>query len=213
MLARKKLTRSRKLIIKITCFLLILAVSLFCLFEFKARDLVHNLIDNELEIHAMNAIDKAVLEVLEETPVEYSSIIVLNSSENGTVNSLQTDTLAVNKLKSQLSMAITENIRQEQRTKVGIPAGAFTGLVLLSELGPDIYVTLRMGGSVTTTIKSDFISAGINQTIHRVYLVVDADVSLTCPIIFYETQFTTEYELCQTVIVGNTPQFFADVSR
>lgn len=182
---------------------------MFCLFEFKARDLVHNLVDNELEIHAMNAIDEAVLQVLEETPVDYSSIVITNTDNSGAVNSLQTDTLAINKLKSRLSMEITDKIRQDHKTRVGIPAGAFTGLVLLSTFGPDIYVTLLLGGSVTTTIKSEFTSAGINQTIHRVYLEVDADVSLTCPIIFYETQFVTVYELCHTVIVGSTPNFFA----
>lgn len=210
MLYRKKRSKFKLIVIKVLCLLVILSVSIFCLFEFKARDLVHNLVDNELEIHAMNAIDEAVLEILEEKPVDYSSIIIQNTDADGTVNSLSTDTIAINKLKSRLSLEITEKIRQEKKARVGIPAGAFTGLVLLSNLGPDIYTTLTLGGSVTTTIKSDFTSAGINQTIHRVYLQVDADVSLTCPIIFYETQFVTEYDLCHTVIVGSTPQFFAD---
>ncbi len=211
MLVHRKLTRRKKLIIRITCLLLLLSIGMFCLFEFKARDLVHNLVDNELEIHAMNAIDEAVIQVLEAQPVDYSSIIITNTNDSGAVNSLQTDTLAVNKLKSRLSLEITDKIRQEYKTRVGIPAGAFTGMVLLSNIGPDIYVTLLLGGSVTTSIKSEFTSAGINQTIHRVYLEVDADVSLTCPIIYYETQFVTVYELCHTVIVGNTPQFFAGI--
>ncbi len=213
MLAPKKLSKLRRNLIVILSVMLVIAVGFFCLFEYKARDLVHNLVDNELEILAMNAIDEAVLSVLEETSVDYNSIIITNANSNGNVNSLQTDTLAVNKLKSKLSLQITENIRQEQRTKVGIPAGAFTGLVLLSDFGPDIYVNLTLGGSVTTTIKSEFSSAGINQTIHRIYLEVDADVSLTCPIIYYETQFVTEYELCNTVIVGNTPNFFANTGQ
>ncbi len=213
MLAHKKLSKRKRMIIKITSLLLIMAIGVFCLFEFKSRDLVHNLVDNELEILAMNAIDEAVLQVLEETEIDYNSIIITNTNGDGAVNSLQTDTLAVNKLKSKLSLEITDRIRKEQKTRVGIPAGAFTGLVLLSNIGPDIFVTLSLGGSVVTTIKSEFTSAGINQTIHRVYLEVDADVSLTCPIIFYETQFITVYELCHTVIVGNTPQLFANVSQ
>ena len=210
MLYKKKFSKRKIKFFRFLVLFLILSISFFCLFEFKARDLVHNLIDNELEIHAMNAIDKAVLEILEEKPVDYSAIIIQNTGSDGTINSLSTDTIAINKLKSRLSMEITDKIRQERKVRVGIPAGAFTGLVLLSDFGPDIFVTLSLGGSVTTTIKSDFTSAGINQTIHRVYLQVDADVSLTCPIIFYETQFITEYELCHTVIVGNTPQFFAE---
>ena len=210
MLARKKHSKLRKRMIVLITILLIISVLFFCLFEYKARDLIHNLVDNELEIQAMNAIDEAVLSVLEETHIDYNTIINTNLSETGSINSLQTDTLAVNKLKSELSLKITDNIRQEKKTRVGLPAGAFTGLVLLSNIGPDIYVSLSLGGSVTTCIKSEFASAGINQTVHRIYLEVDADVSLTCPITFYETQFVTVYELCHTVIVGATPQFFAN---
>ncbi len=198
-------------IFTLICFMLIASISIFCLFEFKARDLLHNLVDNELEIKAMNSIDSAVSEVLGIIPIEYSNLIVTNTDSAGKVNSLHTNSKAINILKSELSIKITEKIREDQKIKVGVPAGAFTGVVLLSELGPDIFVTLRLGGSVTTTIKSEFSSAGINQTLHRIYLIVDADVSLTCPIIFYETSFTTEYELCQTVIVGTTPQTFADI--
>lgn len=199
--------------IKLVCVCLALFTGIFCLFETKARDLVHNLVDNELEIHAMNAIDSAVGEVLKEISVDYDNLIITNTDNQGKVTSLQTNTAEINVLKSEISLKITEYIRQEHKTKVGVPAGAFTGIVLLSSIGPDIYVSLRLGGSVTTTIKSEFTSAGINQTIHRIYLVVDADISLTCPIIWYETNFITEYELCQTVIVGNTPQMFADISR
>lgn len=211
MRAKKKRSKLSKVIIRCVCVLIVLSIGIFCLFEFKARDLVHNLVDNELEIHAMNAIDSAVADILSEDPVDYNSLITMNESESGSVSSLQTNTTAVNVLKAELSLSITERIRKSSSISVGVPAGAFTGLVLLSNIGPDIKVHLSLDGSAVTTIKSEFTSAGINQTIHRIYLVVDADVSLTCPIIFYETNVVSEYELCQTVIVGNTPQFFADV--
>ncbi len=208
---KKKHSRLYYKVIAVICFVLIVSISVFCLFEFKARDLLHNLVDNELEIKAMNSIDSAVCEVLSNIPIDYNSLIITNTDSAGKVNSLHTDSKAINILKSELSLKITEKIREDQKIKVGVPAGAFTGVVLISNFGPNIYVSLRLGGSVTTTIKSEFTTAGINQTIHRIYLVVDADVSLTCPIIFYETSFITEYELCQTVIVGNTPQTFANI--
>lgn len=209
---KRKHSKVYKLVIKILCVILILFTIFFCLFEAKARDLVHNLVDNELEIHAMNAIDSAIGEILNEIEVGYNNLIITNTDNQGNVTSLQTNSVAVNTLKSEISLKITEYIRQDHTIKVGVPAGAFTGIVLLSSTGPDVYVSLRLGGSVTTTIKSEFNSAGINQTIHRIYLVVDADISLTCPILLYETNFITEYELCQTIIVGNTPQTFANIS-
>lgn len=212
MRTKKKHGRAYRRFVMFFCFLLALLIGFFCLFEFKARHLVHNLVDNELEIHAMNSIDNAVSEVLNTLDVNYNNLVLSNTDSSGKVNSLQTDTRAINILKSEISKQITNNIRNSHTARVGVPMGAFTGIVLISSMGPDIFVTLTLDGSVTTTIKSEFASAGINQTIHRVYLVVDADVSLTCPIINYETSFVTEYELCQTVIVGSTPQMFANIS-
>lgn len=205
----RPMSRCSKRIIKIACILLVLSIGTFCLFEFKARDLVHNLVDNELEIHAMNAIDNAVSVVLKNAEIDYDSLVVASRADDGSITSLQTNSAEINILKSQLSLAVTEEIRKDHTASVGVPAGAFTGLVLLSDIGPDIRVKLTLGGSAVTTIKSEFNSAGINQTVHRIYMIVDADISLTCPIIAYETNVISEYELCQTVIVGSTPQFFA----
>lgn len=212
MRTKNKHSRIFRRCVKIICCLLILFIGFFCLFEFKARHLVHNLVENELEIHAMNSIDNAVCDVLNSMEINYNSLVISNTDTTGRVNSLQTDTKAINILKAEISKRITDNIRNSHTARIGVPMGAFTGIVLISSMGPDLFVTLTLDGSVTTTIKSEFSSAGINQTIHRVYLVVDADVSLTCPIISYDTSFITEYELCQTVIVGSTPQMFANIS-
>ncbi|MDO5123737.1 MAG: sporulation protein YunB [Eubacteriales bacterium] len=209
---RKPHRRKLKFIlIKLALLVLIPSIALFCLFEFKARDLVHNLVDNELEIHAVNSIDTAVGEILDNSDIEYTDLIVVSKSEDGSISSLSTNTKEVNKLKADMSLKITEYIKNNKKVTAKVPAGAFTGIVLLSNVGPKIPVSLTLGGSVTTTIKSDFTSAGINQTVHRIYLVVDADISLTCPIINYESNVVTEYELCQTVIVGSTPNVFANI--
>ena len=210
MIHRKK-SKLKRRIISVVSLLIVIFILFFCLFEFKARQLIHNTVGNELEIHAMNSIDAAVSQVLDEVEIDYQSLIAVNKAGDGTIASLTADTVAINKLKSQLSLKITELIRNESKVRVGVPAGAFTGLVLFSDIGPDIMVSLSLGGSVITTIKSEFASAGINQTIHRVYLYVDADVSMTCPIVDYDCRIETVYELCQTVIVGGTPEVFANI--
>lgn len=196
--------------VALMCSFLLLFAFFFYRFELRARDLIHNLVDNELELHAMNAIDKAVYDVIDKNTFNYKSLIKSDTDTNGQVMALYTDTSALNMLKAQMSLAINDNIRKSHKARVGVPAGAFIGFVLFSNFGPDVFVSLTLDGSVTTTIESEFTSAGINQTMHRVYMVVKADVSLTCPIITYETEFETTYELCQTIIVGNTPQFFSD---
>lgn len=209
MLHRKKRSKLKKRLIKYLIFLLIISAGFFVLFEFKARDLVYNTVDNELEIIAQNSMDNAVLEVLGEHVTDYDDLVIAESSENAEITSLKTDSKKINMLKAEISNAITENIRQGKKARVAVPTGAFTGLVLLSSIGPELPVYLRMDGSCTTDIRSEFTSAGINQTVHHIYLYVEADVSLTCPIIAHETTIISKYELCQTVIVGSTPNIFA----
>lgn len=181
------------------------------LFEFKARDLVYNTVDNELEIIAQTSMDNAVIEVLEDFVTDYDDLVIAETTDSSNITSLRTDSKKINMLKAELSNAITENIRQSKRVTVSVPMGAFTGVVLLSSVGPEMSVKLRMDGSCTTTIESEFTSSGINQTVHHIYLYVEADVSLTCPIIAHETTIISKYELCQTVIVGTTPNTFANI--
>lgn len=211
MLHKRKQSRLKRKFIKYIVILLILSTGIFVLFEFKARDLVYNTVDNELEIIAQSAMDNAVLEVLNEYVPDYEGLVIAETSDNAKITSLKTDSKKINMLKAELSNAITENIRQGKRVSVSVPVGAFTGLVLLSSIGPELPVKLRMDGSCTTTIESEFSSAGINQTVHHIYLYIEADVSLTCPIIAHETTIISKYELCQTVIVGSTPNMFANV--
>lgn len=188
-----------------------ITTAVFILFEFKARDLVYNTVDNELEIIAQTSMDNAVIEVLDSIVTDYNDLVIAQTSENSKITSLQTDSKKLNLLKAEISNKITENISKGRRVTVRVPVGAFTGLVLLSSTGPEMPVSLRMDGSCTTTIESEFTSAGINQTVHHIYLYVEADVSLTCPIIAHETTIVTRYELCQTVIVGSTPNMFAEL--
>lgn len=211
MLHRKKRSKLKSKLIRLAVFLLIVSIGFFVLFEFKARDLVYNTVDNELEIIAQNSMDNAVLDVLSEYVTDYDDLVIAETSGSSEITSLRTDSKKINTLKAEISNLITEYIRQDKKIKVSVPAGAFTGLVLLSSVGPELPVYLRMGGSCTTDIRSEFTSAGINQTVHHIYLYVEADVSLTCPILAHETTIISKYELCQTVIVGSTPNMFANI--
>ena len=211
MLHRKKRSKLKSKLIRLIVFLLIVSIGFFVLFEFKARDLVYVTVDNELEIIAQNSMDNAVLDVLSEYVTNYDDLVIAETSDTSKLTSLRTDSKKINTLKAEISNLITEYIREDKKVKVSVPMGAFTGLVLLSSVGPELPVYLRMGGSCTTDIRSEFTSAGINQTVHHIYLYVEADVSLTCPIIAYESTIISKYELCQTVIVGSTPNMFANI--
>lgn len=86
--------------------------------------------------------------------------------------------------------------------------GSFTGFKLLAGKGPGVKITISSIGSVETDLKSEFISQGINQTLHRVYLQVKCYVSILTPFDNIEQEITNQVLLAESVIVGNIPSTY-----
>ena len=63
-------------------------------------------------------------------------------------------------------------------------------------------------GNVETDLRSEFISQGINQTLHRVYLQVKCQVSILTPFDNIEKNITNQVLLAESVIVGNIPSTY-----
>ena len=86
--------------------------------------------------------------------------------------------------------------------------GSFTGLKLLSGQGPGIKITISSIGNIKTDLKSEFISKGINQTLHRVYLHVDCEVSILTPFNNINKKITNQILIAENVIVGVIPETY-----
>ena len=59
-----------------------------------------------------------------------------------------------------------------------------------------------------TDLKSEFISKGINQTLHRVYLQVKCSVDILTPYDEISEEITNQILLLENVIIGNIPNTY-----
>ena len=57
-------------------------------------------------------------------------------------------------------------------------------------------------------MKSEFISQGINQTLHRVYLQVKCNVQILTPFDSISEEITNQVLLLENVIIGNIPNTY-----
>lgn len=86
--------------------------------------------------------------------------------------------------------------------------GSFTGWKLLSGRGPGVSIRISSIGNVDTTLKSEFTSQGINQTLHRIYLEVVCNVKVLTPFKDIERKITNQVLLAENVIVGHIPDTY-----
>ena len=78
----------------------------------------------------------------------------------------------------------------------------------MSGRGPGVKIRISSIGSVETDLKSEFLSQGINQTLHRVFLDVKCKVAILTPFEDIEKEITNQVLLIENVIVGNIPDTY-----
>ena len=75
-------------------------------------------------------------------------------------------------------------------------------------MGPDIEMKMLIDGSVETELKTEFKEAGINQTLHRIYLEVKCNVNILTPYDVISETIVNQVLLIEGLIVGNIPDTY-----
>ena len=86
--------------------------------------------------------------------------------------------------------------------------GSFTGFKLLSGKGPGVPIRISSIGNVETDLRSEFTSQGINQTLHRIYLLLTCEVTILTPYNTIRQKIDNQVLIAESVIVGNVPDFY-----
>ena len=101
--------------------------------------------------------------------------------------------------------AVRANVATVNKLTVEIPVANLLGSALLMNRGPSIPVHVTMLSSSTASFRSELTGAGINQTRHQIFLVLDVQLSFLLPWRDMDTSVQTEILVSETVIVGAVP--------
>lgn len=168
---------------------------------------------NHAKLIAYNSINNSINEAMSKIDAGYEDMTTVTYDSDRNVKSIETNSAEINRIKTELVKKVSEDISQYEITSVGVPIGTLTGNDFLSGLGPEIDVSVQYGGCVVTDVISEFISAGINQTLHRIVVNVSVDIYI---ISFGKNlSDTVDCECCiaETIIVGNIPDTYIDVNK
>jgi sporulation protein YunB len=153
--------------------------------------------------------NKVVTEMMEN--IGYLDLITLERDNAGEIKALKANVIEMNKLSAKIGLAIQKKYDELGEIYISIPLGNFTGNELLAGLGPKATIKIIPVGTVTTTFKTEFISTGINQTRHRVYLEILNRVRIVAPLIVNTSEITTTIDVAETVLVGDVPDTFYNI--
>lgn len=160
---------------------------------------------------AVETITRAVKQVVE-NGVGYGELMETKLDGEGKVTMLQANTIRMNELASETALLAEAELNSYGNQFVAVPIGAATGIGFLSGFGPTISVKILPVGAVHTSFQSEFSSAGINQTRHRIFLTLRTTVCLIVPMGTQMVDVNSSIPIAESIIVGQVPDSFVDVS-
>lgn len=168
---------------------------------------------NAYECHEMvsRAINDAVLAELENENADYSKLVNLTINANGEVISLESNVMNINKLKTRVAQRLEREIERLSEVDIQIPIGTLLGIQLLHGKGFCVGMTVQPMGFATASIISEFSEAGLNQTLHRIVIEINADVDAIIPGFSTRVPVKTTIVAAETVIVGRVPNAYTHV--
>ena len=138
----------------------------------------------------------------------YDSMFSIEKDPEGNVSMIEMNMYRVNIIISDIAYYIQEQMKKPENSSVLIPMGNLLGANLFSGYGPRIKMKVVLLGSVETDLRSEFISKGINQTLHRVYLQIDCPVQILSSYKTMEENISNQFLLAENVILGEIPSTY-----
>ncbi len=156
-------------------------------------------------------INQALQQTLLTIEEDQRPYVILQQKADGTVSSVQLDSAAVSKAQTVLTDAALNTLSQLEEERFSITLGTLLFPNYLSDRGPKLSVALSPSGYAVTRIASDFSEMGINQTRHR--LIFQLTIQISCAFTGYRTatEVTSDLVLCDTIIVGDLPEYYTKV--
>ena len=206
---RYRRTWSRQAALRLLALLLICGLlALVLLGMVRMRPLLESLATTRVSNTVNRIISEAVNEAIENGDISYEQLISLEKDSDGKIAAVHSNMAAFNRLQAQILDIILAKIDQVSARELSIPVGTLTGSALLAGRGPRISVRMESVGSSSARFENQFVSAGINQSNHRIVLAVDVSVSILLPGYATATRVSTSVTVAETVIVGAVPQTY-----
>lgn len=161
---------------------------------------------------AVETINRAVKQAMGQG-VTYEELIDAQMDAQGRVSMLRANTMRMNELASQTALLAERELGSAENQVVEIPLGAALGVSFLSGFGPRLEVQILPVGAVHTSFDTEFETAGINQTRHKIFLNLRATVSLIVPTGSQLVEVTSTVPIAESIIVGEVPESFVDVNN
>lgn len=207
----QKKYRSYKVYI-IIILILMISNTIFLYFDRKLVPIIQVLGEFRAQDIITKVINQSVSAVVGQGIV-YEDLVKIQRDEDGNITFMQADTMMLNQIAFNITTYVQEGLEKVKTQKEFIPLGSITNSQLLAQYGPKLRLGITPLGTVNVNFGTEFDQSGINQTRHRIFLVIDTKVKVIIPLSSNNIEVTTYVPLTEVIIVGKVPVNYFNTTR
>lgn len=198
----RKKSAKKKILFALLCLFLIFAVSIVVINR-KLDPIVCDIAEEQIK----NSVARLVADTVRSRTLGAEYINVMY--KDGAVASVTTDAAALNALTADVVSEISEKLARIESYDIRVSlSNLFDDEIIFGNTSFSVKANVLPVSSVSAQVRSEFKSAGINQTHYGVYILINVDINAV--MLISTLKIKTTYEICvaDTVIVGKVPEIY-----
>lgn len=205
--------RKRKITPIVAVFLIVPIGVLFIMAEIRISNVRKELISYAARNAASAAATAGIENSLDTDKVRYADLIKFGRDQSGNIVSVTTDAYYLNKIGNNIGDEIDKHINQMKSYIIKIPFSVLFSEQLINGRGPKMPLVFVMTGITTTDFENEFTAAGVNQTHHRIMMSITVNTYVIHSGNVTVVPYKTNVCIAESIVVGITPQTFAEIIR
>lgn len=183
----------------------IIISGLTLLFRIRLAPMAEQLIETQVDNQASDAINAAIADQIAEGEFDYERMVTIEKDASGNVTAIRTNIGELNRLKTSVLKRMDEELEQLSMEQLGVPIGSVLLPELFSGRGPLVPVRVLAVRTSDASFRNSFQSAGINQTLHSIYIDIHVCITILTWTGTSEINVDSAVVAAETVIVGTVP--------
>lgn len=203
--------KTKKLFISVA-LITIISVIFYIAINERTNKLLASTADARIKARITSLSNNCIIDIMLDNPA-LTELIDIETDMDGNVSAVKANSVRLNLLSYKTAECIQKELDIMQQQDISINWLALFGSDLFSGMGPSITVNVKPIGNVETKYISEFASAGINQTRHRIYLEIKCNVSVIMPAGDKNTEIISQVMVSECIVVGEVPNSYVYVDE
>ena len=183
-------------------------LAMYILFRIAFSDAIRGLAETQVRNSTSDLINDAIDGQIEKQNIQYDRIVYFEKDLNGRITALKTNMSEVNRLKTDILNLINDEILAMDTSHLGVSLGSLLLPEVLSGRGLLIPVEILSIRNSDASFSSNFVEAGINQTLHQLSMAVSVDVAVLVLGVTNYFTVSSQVVVAETIIVGQVPDTY-----